>query len=276
MLRSKDLIVRNRNEVQYIQFPHLEATGLVDHGFSTRHGGVSEEYFASMNLSFTRGDDRQRVHENFRRFCDAVGVSTDSLVLSDQVHDTVIRHVTADDCGKGIIKTSDIVGVDGLITDEAGVTLTTFYADCVPLFFLDPKRKAIGLSHAGWRGSAAGIGPKTVRAMEKTFGSSASDILVGIAPSIGPCCYEVSGDVIMEFEKYTNRGIISKIAHRVDEDHWMLDLWQINQHLLTAAGVLEENIIVTDLCTKCHSDDLYSHRVMGMQRGSLAAMLALK
>lgn len=275
-MNSNNLHIQQHNDVQYIQFPHLENSGLVHHGFSTKHGGVSTSHYSSMNLSFTRGDNPVSVKENFLRFSEAIGVGGDSLVFSDQIHETEIRRVGRVDRGKGIHRTSDIGGVDGLMTDEPGVTLTTFYADCVPLFFLDPINKAIGLSHAGWRGTVKGIGPITVKAMAEAFGTNPSDLLVGIAPSIGPCCYEVTGDVILEFEKRTNHVILDKIVQRVDETHYMLDLWGANKMLLLEAGVKEENIVVTDLCTKCNHKAFYSHRVMGIDRGSLAAMIALK
>ena len=275
-MKSTNLTIKNHNNVQYIQFQHLEASGLVLHGFSTKHGGVSRDQYASMNLSFTKGDAAISVKENFLRFTEAIGVEGDSLVLSDQIHATEIRRVDLGDRGKGYDRPSDIIGVDGLITNEPGLTLTTFYADCVPLFFLDPVNKAIGLSHAGWRGTVNGIGPKTVREMTKAFGTNPSDLLVGIAPSIGPCCYEVTEDVIMVFEKKTNRVIIDKIVQRVDQTHYMLDLWEGNKQLLMGAGVDETNIVLTDLCTKCNHEDFYSHRVMGANRGSLAAMMALR
>lgn len=275
-MESKKLIIKEKNNVPFIQFPNIEATKLVHHGFSTRHGGISTGGFATMNLSFTRGDDPYSVKENFIRFADAIGVSEDSLVFTDQIHRTTVRRVYGSDRGKGICTSSDILGVDGLITDIPGVTLTTFYADCVPLYFLDPINKAIGLSHAGWRGTVNGIGKATVKAMEVAFGTVPSKLLIGIGPSIGACCYEVSEDVIKEFEKKTNRVIIGKIALRIDARHYWLDLWQANALLLMEAGVKEENIVITDLCSKCHSNDFYSHRVMGTQRGSLAGMMALK
>ncbi len=275
-MNSNNLLIQQHNDVQYIQFPHLENTGLVHHGFSTKHGGVSTHQYSSMNLSFTKGDNSMSVKENFVRFSEAIGVDCDSLVFSDQIHETEIRRVGRADRGKGIHRSSDIISVDGLMTNEPGVTLTTFYADCVPLFFLDPVNKAIGLTHAGWRGTVKGIGPKVVKAMTEAFGTNPNGLLVGIAPSIGPCCYEVTGDVIMEFEKKTNRVILDKIVQRVDETHYMLDLWEANKRLLLEAGIKEENIVVTDLCTKCNPEDFYSHRVMGTDRGSLAAMMALK
>ncbi len=275
-MKSQKLEIKSQDRLVYIEFPHFNESQLVHHGFSTKHGGISQVDYSTMNLSFTRGDNRLAVVENFNRFASAIGVEPDSLVFTDQVHENDVRVVTYDDRGKGFDKTSDIIATDGLITNVKGVTLTTFYADCVPLFFLDPVLKVIGLSHAGWRGTVKEIGPKTVEAMTNEYGSNPEDILVGIGPSIGACCYEVSKDVIMEFEKILNRVIIDKIVFWQDEEHALLDLWEANKQLLIQAGVLKQNILVTDLCTKCHSDDFFSHRVMGTSRGSLAAMLALR
>lgn len=275
-MKSNHLMIHKNKEVVYITFPHIEATELVDHGFSTKYGGMSTGVFGTMNLSRTRGDLPFVVEENFNRFSLAIGVTSESLVFSDQIHKTVIRKVTKEDMGKGFNRTSDIIGVDGLMTDEPGVTLTTFYADCVPLYFLDPVKGVIALSHAGWRGTVDGIGPKTVEALETAYDCNPTDILVGIGPSIGACCYEVGEDVIKVFENNMNRVIIDKIVTKKQDKHSMLDLWKANKELLIEAGIKASNIVVTDLCTKCHSDDFYSHRVMGDNRGSLAAMIALR
>lgn len=275
-METQTLAIKEVKGVPFVQFPHLNDTGLVAHGFSTRHGGVSQGVYSTMNLGFFKEPSREVVFENFSRFTSAIGVTMESLVFSNQIHETVVRQVGLADCGKGLSGPSDIKGVDGLMTNEPGVTLTTFYADCVPLFFVDPKNKAIALSHAGWRGTVKGIGPITVRKMAEAFGSKPEDLLIGIGPSIGGCCYEVTKEVIEEFQKVLDCGIIDKIARRVDQTHWMMDLWAANRYLLIEAGVQEEQIVTTDLCTKCHSDDFYSHRVMGVERGSLSGMLALK
>lgn len=275
-MKSNTLIINKQKKVTVIKFPHFEVTRMVNHGFSTKHGGMSKGVFATMNLSKTRGDLLFNVEENFNRFSAAIGVDTESLVFSDQIHGSSIQTITKNDRGKGFYRTSNIIGIDGLVTNEAGITLTTFYADCVPLFFLDPIKRVIGLSHAGWRGTVKGIAANTVRHMQEHFQCIPKDILVGIGPSIGGCCYEVNEDVINEFEKIINRVIIDKIMKKTDDNSYLLNLWQANKHLLIEAGITDAHITVTDLCTKCYSDDFYSHRVMGENRGSLAAMLALK
>lgn len=141
-----------KNGVCYLTFPAFEKIPFVRHAFSTRIGGVSENEFASMNLSFGRGDSDEKVRENYRRFCGAAGFTYDSLISSAQVHGRVIRRVGRENRGEGFTRPKVKTGVDGLVTNEPGVTLVTHYADCVPLFFADPKNGAVGLAHSGWRG----------------------------------------------------------------------------------------------------------------------------
>ena len=154
--------LKQKGEVPYFVFPNLEKTYLVRHGFSTRFGGVSKGHLSEMNLSYTRGDNPEYVTENFCRMADAIGFLPESLVLSQQTHTTNIRLVTKEDKGKGFTKPLDYENIDGLITNVPGLTLATFYADCVPLFFVDPVSRSIGLSHAGWRGTLKRMGAKTV------------------------------------------------------------------------------------------------------------------
>ncbi len=260
--------------VPYLVFPKLHALPYITHGFSTKKGGVSRGVFSSMNLNFNRGDSDENVLENYRLFCRAAGFDFHKLVASAQDHHTVVRRVTAKEAGIGIWRKRDMQSVDGLITNAPGVVLVTYYADCVPLYFVDTAKKAIGLSHAGWRGTAATMGAQTVRAMQEEFGSDPADILAAIGPSIGPCCYEVDAPV---YEKITALPGISpaECLHPKGEGKYMLNLWEVNRRTLVHAGVPAENITVGKVCTCCHSDLLFSHRVMGSQRGGMAAMLAL-
>ncbi len=142
-------------EFPYLYYPILAETGLVKHCFTTRLGGVSKGMFESLNLSFSRGDDRKAVEENFRRVALALGTEYGNFVFTDQTHTTNVRRVGREDAGKGLTRERGYSDVDGLVTNEPGLVLSTFYADCVPLYFLDPKHRAIGLSHYGWRGTAA-------------------------------------------------------------------------------------------------------------------------
>lgn len=263
-------------EVLYLICPLLEQTGLVKHGFSTRIGGVSEGIWSSMNLSFSRGDKETSVRENFRRMANALGISEDSFVFSHQTHTTNVRKVIEEDRGKGIAKPIDYQDVDGLITNVSGICLSTFYADCVPLYFVDPVRKAIGLSHSGWRGTVGKIGKVTIEQMQREYGTNPTDVVATIGPSICQECYEVSEDVIIEFQKSFSKEHWDSIYYKKTNGKYQLDLWKANEIILLEAGVRKENLAVTNLCTCCNSEELFSHRASQGKRGNLAAFLALK
>ena len=264
-----------KDDVIFLQFSTLNELNFIRHGFSTRYGGVSEGCFSSMNLSFHRGDEKEAVTENYRRITKALEMDVNNLVLSDQVHDSKIRRVYQEDCGKGICKELDYEGIDGLITNEPHVVLTTFFADCVPLFFADPVHKAIGLSHSGWRGTVKKMGAETLLAMKEAFGTKAEDVYAAIGPSICKDCYEVSGDVVEEFEKKFGKDVIKDFTNSKENDKFMLDLWGINRFILIEAGVLQEHIEVTDICTCCNPKHMFSHRASHGKRGNLAAFLEI-
>ena len=263
-------------EVLYLSYPLLKKTGIVNHGFSTRIGGVSEGIFSSMNLSFSRGDDEACVRENFKRMAETIGVEPNSLVFAAQTHTTNVRKVTAEDKGKGIVYPLDYQDVDGLITNESGICLTTFYADCVPLFFIDPVHKAIGLSHSGWRGTVGKMGQETLRRMREEYGTDAKDVIAAVGPSICQDCYEVSEDVIEKFKKAFDEIYWGELFYKKENNKYQLNLWKANEIILLEAGVRKENIAVTNVCTNCNCDMLFSHRATKGQRGSLAAFMALK
>lgn len=265
---------RERNGVPYLSFPLLERTGLVDQGFSTRLGGVSRGGCASMNISTHRGDDPAAVEENRRRIASAIGVNPQKMVYTCQTHTTNVALVTAEDAGKSLPET------DGMITRAPGLCLVTFYADCVPLYFVDPVRKAVGLSHSGWRGTVGNMAGVTVKRMEEVFGSRPEDILAAVGPSICQDCYEVSEDVVSRFRESYAPEEWGELFYQKDEQRekgkYQLDLWRANELNLLKAGLLPEHIAVTNLCTCCNPELLFSHRVTGWDRGNLSAFLALK
>ena len=263
-------------EVLYLTYPLLESTGIVKHGFSTRVGGVSEGVCSTMNLSFSRGDDENAVRENFRRMANALDVEEDSFVFSQQTHTTNVRKVTLEDKGKGLTRKLDYQDIDGLITNVPGLCLSTFYADCVPLYFVDPVKKAIGLSHSGWRGTVGKIGCVTVQKMQEEYGSNPKDIIAAIGPSICQDCYEVSEDVIVEFQNHFDKKYWKELYYKKENGKYQLNLWKANEIVLEEAGVLKEHIAVTNLCTCCNHETLFSHRASKGKRGNLAAFLALK
>lgn len=270
--QTANLTAHKVDGVVYYSFPHIDAYPFVRAGLSTRLGGVSEGVFSSMNLSYTRGDDPQKVDENFARICAAMELPTNGVVVSAQEHHTHLQNVTKADCGKGVGK-AGFTDVDGLLTDEVGVVLCTQYADCVPLLFLDPKRRVVAASHAGWRGTVEQIGRLTVERMQKDYGCDPKNILAGIAPSIGKCCFEVDTPV---FDAFSQMSVFDDACFTPKgEDKFHIDLWEVNRRVLLSAGVCADHIMVTDLCTRCYPDVFWSHRKTGAARGSLAAFIGM-
>lgn len=258
-----------------LEYPSLKQTGLVEHCFTTRLGGVSEGIYSTLNLSFTRGDDETAVRENYRRISEALGIPCDRFVLSDQTHTTNVRMVTKEDAGCGLTRERTYRDVDGLITNEKGLVLATFYADCVPLYFVDVKKQAIGLSHSGWRGTVGRMGAATVEAMRRTYASRPEDIVCAIGPSICQDCYEVSEDVAEQFYAAFGQKA-EQFMEQKKAGKYQLDLWRANEQVLLDAGIRREHISVTGLCTCCNPRLLFSHRATNGRRGNLGAFLALR
>jgi len=268
------IFVENKG-LKYVQFKNLKKyDSVISHCFTTRIGGVSTGECATLNLGFNRNDKKENVEENYRRVCSAVGIDYGSLVFSNQVHDNKIKIVDENDRGKGIIIKSDIIGYDGLVTGRKGVTLVTFYADCVPLFFFDSEKRVIALAHSGWRGTVKQIARETLKVMKESFGCDAENIEVAIGPSIGRCCFEVGDEVRQEFadklewsEDYCTRAAGGK---------WYFDLQGIILKTLMDSGVKKDKICVADMCTKCHGDIFFSHRRDRGRTGSMAAIMQIK
>lgn len=255
-------------------YPLLEQTGMVKHCFTTRQGGVSEGSFESLNLSFTRGDKKEAVEENFRRVAKAMGTEYENFVFTDQTHTTNVKRVGKEDAGKGLTRERGYTDIDGLITNESGIVLSTFYADCVPLYFIDPVHRAIGLSHSGWRGTVRRMGKVTLEAMKAEFGTRSEDVICAIGPSICQSCYEVSEDVAVEF-KQEFPGKEEKILMDKGNGKYQLDLWRANELILLEAGVKPEHLAVTNICTCCNDKLLFSHRASQGKRGNLGAFLSI-
>ena len=264
-----------KDGVPYFVFSNLEDTKLVRHGFSTRLGGVSKGRLAELNLGFARGDDPENVKQNFRRIAAAIGFDPESLTLSSQTHTANVRLVTEEDKGKGFTKPVDYEGVDGLITNVRGLTLATFYADCVPLFFVDPVHRAIGLSHSGWKGTVKRMAAVTVKRMREAFGTDPAHLRAAIGPSICQDCYEVSEDVALEFKKEFREHADEHLLYRKENGRYQLNLWRANEIALLASGIRPEHIAVTNVCTCCNPELMFSHRASHGKRGNLGAFLQL-
>ena len=258
-----------------LHFENLDQTGMVKHCFTTRMGGVSEGIFSSLNVSFTRGDKEEAVRENYRRIARAMDVDVTRFVFTDQTHTTNVRIVTEADAGKGIVCPRDYTDVDGLITNVPGLVLSTFFADCVPLYFVDVVHRAIGMSHSGWRGTVGRMGAKTLEAMRETYGTNPEDVICAIGPSICQDCYEVSADVAEAFAgEFPGHG--EEILEPKPMGKYQLDLWKANEIVLLEAGVLPEHLAVTDVCTCCNPEKLFSHRASHGKRGNLGAFLCIR
>lgn len=262
--------VRERKGVPYLAYPLLEQTGIVNHGFSTRLGGVSTGCWATMNISTSRGDDPKAVAENQRRIAAAIGVNEKKMVFTRQTHTTNVAVVTEKDYGAALPET------DGMITNVPGLCLVTFYADCVPLYFIDPVRKAIGLSHSGWRGTVHKMAKVTVQKMQETFGTNPADVIAAIGPSICQDCYEVSEDVILQFRQNYRKEYWESLYYQKENGKYQLNLWRANEINFLEAGIRKDHMAITNVCTCCNPEVLFSHRVAGTDRGNLSAFLALK
>lgn len=273
-IKQNAVLLPDGEELEYLTFPILEETGLVRHLFTTRFGGVSENEFATMNFSVDRGDSERNVAANYERIAGVLGCGVNDMVASHQTHTTNIRKITSADRGKGIVIPRDYDNVDGLMTNERGIVLVTYYADCVPLFFVDVRNRAVGLAHSGWRGTAAGMGRCMVDAMREAYGTAPEDLRVAIGPSICRDCYEVGEDVASEFTEQGQpaEAVVTKGAR---PGKYQLDLWLANRLILESAGVRRENIAVPDICTCHNSACLFSHRASGGKRGNLGAFLGL-
>lgn len=270
-----NMIFNLKNEVAYLTFPELQKLKFVKHAFSTKLGGVSKNEFTSMNLGFNRGDTRENVLENYCRLCRALNINIDDLVASSQDHGTFIRCVDEKNKGLGIFRKHDIDSVDGLLTNVPGVALVTYYADCVPIYFVDPKRKVVGLAHAGWRGTVGCIGRKMIYKMQEEYASSADDIICAIGPSIGRCCFEVDEDVMQKFSLIKDINI-DNASKKLSDGKYSIDLQNVNRQILISAGVNENNIHVANICTCCNSDILFSHRQTGGRRGTMVAVIEIE
>ena len=287
---------REREGIPFLVFPKLEACDKIEHLFTTREGGVSEGQFRSMNFSVKLGDEPGNVLENYARVAKVLHCRAADVTGTVQTHTTNIRRVTEKDRGKVAVFPADYGDVDGLVTNVKGIVLAAYTADCVPVYFVDPVNEAIGLAHSGWRGTAANMAGKMVLRMEAEFGTKPEDLLVAIGPSICQKCYEVDETVAGVFREVLGeakqereciraagtypmcgrdglRGVLEPGRAR---GKWQLDLWLANLILLLRAGVLPQQVDVTDLCTAENSDILFSHRASQGKRGNMGAFLKLK
>ncbi|MCA9932502.1 MAG: peptidoglycan editing factor PgeF [Anaerolineales bacterium] len=263
----------SRNDIPYFEFESLNSNGRIQHAIFTRQGGVSPAPFESLNLSVSVPDEKDRVYANRRRAYGLYGRDTATVVHAHLVHGRDVARVTQANNGTWIPH------VDGIITDEPGCALTMNYADCAPIFLYDPVRQAIGLGHAGWQGAIKDLPGAMVRAMQQQFGCQPADLLAGIGPCIGPCCYEVGEPVISAVHAAFDdpdtlliaNGQLS-IANR--QSSIVFDLPEANRRNLARAGV--QHIEQSGFCTACRTDLFYSHRAEKGRTGRFGTIFVLQ
>ncbi len=253
------------------QLEILTAEGItIPHGFTTKAGGVSTGVMAGLNLAIKLDETDENVTRNFELLGDVLGFGISDLVLTRQTHSDIVRKVTRDDCNGCFHR--NYPESDALVTNDAGVTLTVFTADCTPILFHDPVTGAVGAAHAGWRGTASAIAVKVVQTMVREFGCKAEDIRVAIGPNVGFCHFETDADVpdamIAAFGDEVKQFI------RKTEVKYYVNLKEINALILRRAGV--RHIEISEDCTMCRPDRYWSHRITGGNRGSQGAIIVCK
>lgn len=267
------VIERNVNGVWFGMFAHFSSNLSIKHAISTRLGGISQSPFVSLNLGLHTGDEAVAVNDNRRRFCQAAGINYKNAVTAEQTHSDNIAIVSRQDIGKGATSyETSIPNTDALITNIPDLPLMLFFADCVPVLIADPVRKVIGVSHAGWKGTVAKIGQKTILKMQEEYNTNPADCLVGIGPSIGPCCYEVDSPVIEKVKESFNSLEKLVIPH---QKAWHLDLWEANKLQMQEIGVKTKNIIISNICTSCNNELFFSYRAEHGKTGRIGAIISL-
>jgi polyphenol oxidase len=256
------------------RFPYLSA------GFSTREGGISASPYHSLNCGLHIQDDSEAVIHNRKQIADTLHIPFEAWTCADQVHGSRVAVIDERHRGRGSVSLADAIpNTDGMVTSVKGIWLTAFFADCVPLYFIDPVLEVVGLAHAGWKGTVSDISGETVRTMVRKFGSKPEHIHAAIGPSIGSCCYEVDSNVLNE----VRRILIEKgLLFHADECYTakpdgkaMLNLREINRRLLQKEGILQSHIELTHLCTSCDTDTFFSHRKEAGRTGRMISWIGM-
>lgn len=242
-------------------------------GFSSRMGGISEGEWDSLNCALHVNDNPEHVIANRQKIFKTLDIPFEAWTCAEQVHGKDVYHVTYKDKGKGrTSRMSAIPSKDALITKDKGICLTSFYADCVPLYFFDPVNQAVGLAHAGWKGTALSIAKETIQSMVEQLGCHVEHIKTAIGPSIGACCYEVDKVVIDQFKK---ADILSGFKAKMN-GRFEIDLKEINRQIMIKAGIMPIHIEISSLCTACEVQSFFSHRYEKGKTGRMMSWIGLK
>ena len=267
-------ILKKKGNLELLQFQSF-LDHKITHGFTTRKGGVSSPPYDQLNMAFHVEDQIQHVRANRALVCEALAINPEDLVAAVQVHGKRVEVIGPEHKGKGALDyNTAIPETDALITNVPGVPLSSYYADCVPILLYDPVRTCVGLAHAGWRGTVQQIAGATVRKMAEVYGCNPAEMLAGIGPSIGPCCYQVDDPVRQTLEE--NFPYWNQLLKPAGQNRWLLDLWQTNQRVLLEAGLKPGNITVAGFCTACQSDLFFSYRAHQGKTGRMASLIMIR
>ncbi len=265
--------INEKGKFKYLTFSTLEKYSDLFHCFTTRLGGVSEGCFSSMNLGMSTDDKREHIVRNYEILSEKLSLNLHDMVKTCQTHTSNIRYATNEDKDKIYYETPGYKDIDGLITDKQNIILSTAHADCTPIFFYDPVRKVIGMAHAGWRGTIKNIAGNMVQKFTRDFHSNPQDIVAVIGPSLGKCCFEVDKDVA---DIILSTNINYEQFMEINGVKFHFDLWAINKYILLKEGLVEENIEISELCTKCNNDLFFSHRGQKGKRGLMLGVIMMK
>ena len=274
---NQDFELKGLGQIKYFNCRELDNTNLVVNAFTTRTGGVSRIPFDNLNLSYNVGDKESHVAENRKIILDVLNIDYRTVVTAQQIHKDKITVAKKEDKSRGAFKYSEgIAQSDALITDIPGIPLLMCYADCVPIFILDPVKKAIALIHGGRRGTELELTLKTLFKMKKIFETNSRSCLAAIFPSIGPCCYSIKeenkiDDYWLNKDKFNGEAISQQ-----NRSGWRLDLRKANYWQLIKAGLSEKNIFVNEICTADHPELFFSYRRDKGNTGRMAAIFMLK
>lgn len=262
---------QQRGNLSYLTLPKWQAEG-IDLGFSSRVGGVSQAPFDTLNLALHVDDDPSAVLANRKRWLEAWGVDWPGAAAAEQVHGVSVVWLTEEDGGRGMRELETAVpAADGLLT-KSSLGLMGFFADCVPVFFYFPDIRAVGVAHAGWKGTAHKIGTKVLDCLEEA-GGRCEKAWVAIGPSIGPCCYFADEEMAVQFRaNFAETPFLTKQGDK----EYLLDLWEANRQPLLERGVLLENIDVAAICTADNPESFFSYRRDKEVTGRMAGWIRLK
>jgi polyphenol oxidase len=260
-----------KNYIPYMQAAIFEECDFLIHAFCTRHGGVSREDYASLNMSFREGDEEFRVLQNWGKLADAFAIPLEQFLVLNQVHGDGIFVIEPQG---SYFSSRDELNYDAIVTNRASLAICIKTADCVPVFIVDKVQKIIAVVHAGWRGTALAICAKVIRLMQNQYGSLPQDILAAIGPSIGKCCYEVDSITADAFG--AQKGKEDFLFPKASKNKWMLDLPEANRRQLLDCDIPEINIELSGYCTMCHQDIFFSHRGAGGITGRQINFMMIK